>query len=342
MIDLYQWASGVNLAAQRYADLWVWSQKRKARSLSDMLGLGVIMPSTVKQAMVADPTIELEFQNLLAAQLRLANVLESERAFVREEIADLEELLRSVPQFSDYLDLRDGVFKGLKELDILEDASSRSRDVICVDWILNGDEIVMLVVNSALRGAGIRLLRLTISVSDINRWLSENFREDRDRRDCLREDSVEDLSSPMREPDPLISSLEECTKPGDLLVFSPTSCMNSLPLHALRIWDERCGTGVPLIARNPVVYAPSMSVLQLCLGRSRASESQRSTVFIGIYDKPKEAETIYSQMSRLATSWKGKAAYGGEVTKRSFGMLLDGVSLVHYHGHCVFSGDNIL
>ena len=342
VIDLYQWASGVNLAAQRYAELWIWSQKRKARSLSDMLGLGVIMPSTVKQAMVADPTIEPEFQNLLAAQLRLANVPESERAFVREEIADLEELLRSVPQFSDYLDLRDGVFKGLNELDILEDASSRSRDVICVDWILNGDAIVMLVVNSALRGEGIRLLRLTIRVSDINRWLGENFREDRDRRDCLREDCVEDLSSPMRELDPLISSLEECTKPGDLLVFSPTSCMNSLPLHALRIWDERCGTGVPLIARNPVVYAPSMSVLQLCLGRSRASESPRSAVFIGIYDKPKEAETIYSQMDRLATSWKGKAAYGLDVTKHSFGMLLDGVSLVHYHGHCVFSGNNIL
>ena len=277
VVDLYQWASGVNLVAQRYAELWFWSQKRKARSLSDMLGLGV--------------------------------------------------------------------FRGLKELDTLKDAniiSDRPRAVKIVDWILNGDTIFMLVVNSALRGEGIRLLRLTISVSDLNRWLRQNFRNDRDRRDCLREDSIEDQWSPMRDIDPLISSLQQCTKPGDLLIFSPTSCLNSLPIHAFKIWDERCGAGVPLIARNAIVYAPSMSVLQLCLTRSRASKSPRSAVYIGVYDIPKEAGTIYSQMDRLATSWKGRAACGMDVTKPSFSGLIDGVSLVHYHGHCVFSGDNIL
>ena len=345
VVDLYKWASGVNLAAQRYAELWFWSQKRKARSLSDMLGLGVIMPSTVKQAMTADPKIELEFQKLLAAQSRLANVSENERGFVREEIAKLEGILRPVPQFRDYLDLRDGVFKGFKELDTLNDASgilNSCRDVIFVDWILYGDKIIMLVVNSALRGEGVRLLHLTISVSDIKRWLGQNFREDRDRRDCLREDSIEDQCCPMRELDPLISSLQQCTKPADLLIFSPTSCLNSLPLHALKIRDERCDTDVPLIARNPVVYATSIPVLQLCLARSRARQSPESAVFIGVYDIPKEAGAIYSQMDCLATSWNGRAACGVDVTKGSFSRLIDGVSLVHYHGHCVFSGDNIL
>ena len=345
VVDLYKWASGVNLAAQRYAELWFWSQKRKARSLSDMLGLGIIMPSTVKQAMAADPKIELEFQKLLAAQSRLANVSENERGFVREEIANLEGLLRPVPQFRDYLDLRDGMFKGFRELDALNDAISISdtpRNVIFVDWILYGDKIVMLVINSALRSAGVRLLHLTISVSDIDRWLGQNFREDRDRRDCLREDSIEDQYSPMRGLDPLISSLQQCTKPADLLIFSPTSCLNSLPLHALKIWDERCNTGVPLIARNPVVYAPSISVVQLCLARSRARESPNSAVFIGVYDIPQEAGTIYSQMDRLATSWNGRAACGEDVNKGSFSKLIDGASLVHYHGHCVFAGDNIL
>ena len=61
-----------------------------------MLEIGVIMPSTVKQAMAADPKIELGLQKLLAAQSRLANVSENERVFVREEIADLEGILRPV------------------------------------------------------------------------------------------------------------------------------------------------------------------------------------------------------------------------------------------------------
>lgn len=146
----------------------------------------------------------------------------------------------------------------------------------------------------------------------------------------------------MREHGPLISSLQHYTNPIDLLIFSPTSCLNSLPLHALEIWDERCDTGVPLIARNLVVYATSISVLQLCLARSRARESPKSDVFIGVYDRPQEAGKTCSQMDRLATSWNGRAACGVDFTKVSFSRLIDGVSLVRYHGRCVFSGDNIL
>lgn len=145
--------------------------------------------------MAADPKTELEFQKLLAAQSRLANVSEHERGFVREELANLERLLRSVPQFRDHLHLRDRVFKGLKELDALKDASNisdRPRDVMFVDWILYGDKIVMLVVHSALRSESVRLLHLTITVSNINLWLGQNIHEDRDRRDCLREDCIED------------------------------------------------------------------------------------------------------------------------------------------------------
>ena len=85
-----------------------------------------------------------------------------------------------------------------------------------------------------------------------------------------------------------------------------------------------------------------MSVLQLCLTRSRASKLARSAVLIGVYDAPEEVGTILSQMDRLATPWNGRAACGVDVTKRSFSRLIDGVSLMHYHDHCVFSGDNIL
>ena len=96
-----------------------------------------------------------------------------------------------------------------------------------------------------------------------------------------------------------------------------------------------------LIARNAVVYVPSMSVLQLSPTRNRISKSAKSAVFIGVYDAPKEAGTIYHQMDHLATSWKGRAACGVDVTKRSFSRLIDRVNVVHYRGHYVFSGDNI-
>lgn len=345
LVDLYQWASGVNLQEHRYSELWSWSQKRKARSLSDMLGLGVIMPSTVKEGMSADPQTALGFQKLLAAQSRLAMTSQNERAFVREEIANLEEQLRPNPQFRDYLFLRDGNFGRLDGINALRssDISSReARAIVFVDWILYKDEISMIVVKNSLQNESIRFLPLGISVSEVKNWIRQNFSEDSQRRECLKEDDLQDQYCPMRQIDGLISGLQQFTEPTDLLIFSASGCLNLLPLHALKILDERCGSAVPLISRNPIVYAPSMSVLQLCLARSRAERSSGPAVFVGVYDRLNEAAMIYSQMEQLAAFVGGKAACGADVTTKTLGTLVDGARLVHYHGHCIFSAENIL
>ena len=91
----------------------------------------------------------------------------------------------------------------------------------------------------------------------------------------------------MRRLDRLITPVVDATKPGDLLIFSPTGFLSSLPLHALRAnGGGGSNDNMHLIARNPVVYAPSVSILQICLTRSRevTEPHSRPSVFFSILD----------------------------------------------------------
>jgi CHAT domain len=54
---------------------------------------------------------------------------------------------------------------------------------------------------------------------------------------------------------PFIAPIAKYCRPGDLLWIVPHDFLHYVPLHAVEI------DGQPLIARNPVVYTPSASVL---------------------------------------------------------------------------------
>jgi hypothetical protein len=47
--DLYQWAISVSIGTRDEAATWWWNQKRKARSLSNILGIGIMVPAAVRE-----------------------------------------------------------------------------------------------------------------------------------------------------------------------------------------------------------------------------------------------------------------------------------------------------
>jgi CHAT domain-containing protein len=343
--DLYDWAIGVCSVSQDIRELWLWSQKRKARSLSDMLGLGVIMPANVKQALSAEPDAEELFEKLSAAQSRLIHTAPNERGFVRQEIDDLESKIRGFPVFRDYLALRDGALSGVEQIKTLINRippSAHARKIIFVDWIMYRDEIYMLAVNSSSSLNDVQFFKLDMTVTSIKRWIQQHFSTNEDRKTCLNQDSIRDPNCPLRALDPLIANLQKCTDKDDLLLLSPTGLLFALPLHALKIWDEALELDTNLIARNPIVYIPSMSVLEICLSRIEWEDQTGISIFLGVFDKKSEAKNIYSQVARLAQDFHGKAACGQEVSKSTFGTLTKGARLIHFHGHCEFSATNVL
>ena len=310
-----------------------------------MLGLGVIIPANVKQALSAEPDAEELFEKLSAAQSRLIHTAPNERGFVRQEIDDLECQIRDYPVFRDYVALRDGVLSGVEQIKALFSRippSAHVRKIIFVDWIIYRDKIYMLVVNSSSSLNDVQFFELATTVTSLKLWIQQHFGTNEDRKACLNQDSIRDPNCALRALDPLITNLQKCTEKGDLLLLSPTGLLFALPLHALKIWDEVLEFDTNLIARNPVVYIPSMSVLEICHSRIELEDQRGTSVFLGVFDKKSEAKIIYSQVAQLAQDFQGKAAWGGDVSKSTFGTLTKGARLIHFHGHCEFSAANVL
>jgi CHAT domain-containing protein/tetratricopeptide (TPR) repeat protein len=63
---------------------------------------------------------------------------------------------------------------------------------------------------------------------------------------------------------PFVAPIAEHCAPGDLVWIVPHGFLHRVPLHAVAV------DGRPLIARNPVIYTPSASVLPLCHARAAA------------------------------------------------------------------------
>ncbi|MEM1292833.1 MAG: hypothetical protein AAGH67_15315 [Cyanobacteria bacterium P01_H01_bin.162] len=77
---------------------------------------------------------------------------------------------------------------------------------------------------------------------------------------------MRDTPEVLQDMAPLIAPLATLSHSEKLLILCPTGPLHALPLHVLEI------DGEPLLARNPVVYCPSLNVLRHCLARRRQYE----------------------------------------------------------------------
>ncbi|KAK4225994.1 CHAT domain-containing protein [Podospora fimiseda] len=354
--DLYQWAIGTSIATQNHEAIWWWSQKRKARSLSDLLGIGVMVPASIRQRITEDETAKELYQRLEGLKTALSVAPEMEKVYIRQNLEEVEEEMRRQETFKDFVVLRDGVVRGIEDLKVFasyetaEPPTGDTRDVVFVDWVVHKDLIYVVTANCSNPKKSCTSTLLPFGISHVEKWIKDHWDTAEKRRDCLKRDSLSDPSKPMRQLDRLVAPVVAATKPGDLLIVSTTSFLSSLPLHALRVGDGEYpyqGNGIPLIERNPVVYAPSFPITQICLTRSKevANDDARGSVFFGVLDVEREAKAIYNQMDRLAKSdgWQnGRSFCGDQATKRAFGSEAQKARLIHYHGHCRFAVEDPL
>ncbi|KAG7283968.1 hypothetical protein NEMBOFW57_010326 [Staphylotrichum longicolle] len=352
--DLYQWAIGFSFECQKAEATWWWSQKRKARSLSDVLGIGVMVPAAIRKKIADDKTASELYERLASLQTALGTADETDKVYIRQNLEEVEDEMRRHPAFEEFVLLRDGAIRGIGDLKSLAEAPEAiltgGRGIFFVDWVIHNDLIFVLTADCSRPVESCRLSVLPFGRSYIDEWIRNHWQTADGRRECLRRDNIRDPSKPLRRLDPLIAPVVDATKPGDMLILSPSGVLSALPLHALNV-NNGSGNGngngnMHLIERNPVVYAPSASISQICLARSKEI-TQRDTqplVFFGILDDAeREARMVYEQMEQLATQdANGRAFCGNRATKETFVEATRGAKLVHYHGHCRFAVDNPL
>jgi len=353
----YSMAQELCLAEHMPQDCWAWVQKAKARSVADLLGLGIIIPESVQQAARKSPAAWMLVEQRDTLLLEIQKASPDRRILLRSQIDSLQKQMKEFPELNQISALQLGWPLNLERLQALfsDQWTLAKVNVVMVDWVSLGNRrLVMLVVDRRLKP---EVYYLDIDVAQVESWISDNFADPEKREQCLDED-VDDPDAMFRQLDPLIAPLRNCTKRNDLLVFSATAPLHSLPLHALKLCED--GRQITLIERNPVVYCPGLTIYEQCVVKALHTLTQppsanvnhsRGVRIAAVYDVADEnayllpeRNAIYTHMRRLASQLSPAASLllGAEVTKSRFREFVDDAGLIHFHGHCNFDAANVL
>lgn len=336
---------------------WHWIQKGKARSVSDLLGLGIKIPNSLLVDLRDNPIALSLWEEEKALQVAISELPTENQGSFRNDIKELQDRMENVEVLRRIIALRKGDAAKLKNLQWAFDYKNLptpNRSIVFVDWASthNGNCLHMFVVDESRNPIH---FELPITANFVESWREEHFLDPDDKEETLNEED-DDQDSAFRDLDALVDRLPFCSKPGDLLVFSPTGPLHSLPLHALRVpKDTHSLVGsMLLIERNPVIYCSNLIILEQCVtqAQSRLDSSQLNPPAVfAIYEPQSEEKycfdaeeqtAVYEHAERLSQQLNAPAICGDEVTKASFSKYSTNVPLVHFHGHCNFESENIL
>lgn len=298
---------------------WLWGQRAKARALSDILGTGSVPPARTLTAIERHPDsfrLVAQERELIA---RMNKVSPEDRIGLRRELTALWEHMREDPQLSEYLELRMGAALDAADLEAMvkEDAAA-GHSCVCIDWIAVGDRLFLLAVRP---GQHPQLVPLPLQLSTVRAFVSNNLAPETFRP------TLRDVPELLHELDPLIAPLADLSHPEELLILSPTGPLHALPLHALEI-DAN-----PLLARNPIVYCPSLSVLRHCLARRRKDNERPTAALFG--DPNGDRAAAANLVAHLEQRFGTKPFIKEDVTRAAFTKAISGRDFVHFQGHAV-------
>jgi CHAT domain-containing protein len=132
---------------------------------------------------------------------------------------------------------------------------------------------------------------------------------------------------------PVIAPIRRWTEPGDLVWLVPHQVLHQLPLHALELDGEG-----PLIARNPVCYTPSASVMVHARSRPRRPVRHVVAFADSRADQPLlHADAQVDALARTYGTDSVRVHRGAGVTRDAVVEgLTGGADMVHVACHGVF------
>lgn len=354
--DMYSMSLAACIRLGRFDEAWHWIQKAKARSVSDLLGLGIKIPESLMADLRDNPIAISLLEEETAMQKTISELPGEKRAAFQSEMNVLRQRMEKHDALRKIMGLRKGHATTLSNLQWVFDDKSlpmQNRSIIFVDWasVPHNKHLFMFVVDDSRHPL---YFQLDIGITDVENWREAHWVDPDDREETLNEE--DDEESPFRELDGLVAKLQFCSKPGDLFVFSPTTLLHSIPLHALRLpKNHHSGLrSILLIERNPVIYCPNITILEQCVRRaqSRLGPSEVSPPAIFAVYEPQiqeegyfnsaERTAIYQHVDKLGKHLHTTPVCGNNVTKKSFSEQSTNASLIHFHGHCSFDSSNVL
>ncbi|RMZ88482.1 hypothetical protein DV736_g4285, partial [Chaetothyriales sp. CBS 134916] len=340
--DMNEMAITVCITKPLKTELWEWVQEAKARSVSDLMGLGILLPQKLRQRINGDTTLEA----MLTHEADLTRRLQQQgdrmdRLRTRRELDRLLDSMRGHDLFEELLSLREGRPLTLREAQEMTSAkvdgsSGVLRAIVLVDWFTCAGEICMIAVRSLGEP---ELFRTGRRISEVLEWTKTHLDDNEARYTALRPFDSEECV--LRQLDFLVEPLQRFCKREDILVLLPTGPMHSIPLHALWIrWREE------LIESNPVIHCASLTTLMQCVRKTkelRVQQSASQRTVVAVYEpsnqvsfSKEEQDAIYKWADGLARDYDLAALKGPDVKRQDFVSALSQAGWFHFHGHCLF------
>jgi hypothetical protein len=149
--DIYRLALQICIKEGDVRNSWQWVQNAKARSLSDLLGLGMLIPQALRTSIEENPAARSLFQEEERLVSKVRMVPDLERFSLRTKLDMHRSKMRDIPALKQLLDMREGVPLGLDALPKLPQPDLRSdapkgRVTVFADWIVKADEILLFTV----------------------------------------------------------------------------------------------------------------------------------------------------------------------------------------------------
>ena len=184
--DVYRFAFQVCVLDRAPVQAWHWVQKAKARSLSDTLGLGCIVPETLLAAIAADQNVRELYEKEKCLARKIVTSSNLDRFDMRVQLRDLETRMVAHASLKALLDLRQGAAVTTQQLsDRCAQAfsESRARKLVFVDWHVKGQEVFILIFKP---GEEPTMRRVNASLEYIESWLAKYFYSEEGRAAFLR------------------------------------------------------------------------------------------------------------------------------------------------------------
>ena len=270
---------------------WNWLQKSKARSISDMLGLGINIPAALKHGIESDPSLarSCELEQTMSQEIDAAP--EDRRFLLRTKLELHRDEMRQSPVLKQLLDYREGQPTSLERLQRInvKTAPESTRRIFYVDWLIYQDHCVAFIASSA----GVDSFPTGVTAPEVAAWKAQYLGDSSLGAHPLDSDKIE----PLQKLSKLIQEIVKRTEPKDILVFCPSGVLHGVPLHAATLAED--STQI-LLERNPVVYTASMTTFEQCVAKEAERASSRSPrgdggtsrAYVAVYERTEETKTL--------------------------------------------------
>ena len=309
------------------AEVVKWAQKKKARSVIEVLGAEIVVPQKVMAVLDGDHGA----RELLREEENLQTIIEARRGdagSMQKDLQDLRQRMCEHKGLSSVMSMRNGEAITYQELRSL--SKVLGPNVVIADFVhvesshtgRGGDIWPMIFCDGSL--INIDYVDVRLNSAALKQWSTAFMDTDAPLSEA-------DASAKLNLLFPLISCVVENSKPGDTILFSVTTSLTGIPLHAIEL------DGEPLIARNKVVYTQSLSIFRLCLLSAQMSSMEPIDMIaiqaLGDTDSSKrDSPSMHFASCLGATLLKGL-----ELNKESFLQAIPKALLIHFYGHVSFN-----